>query len=116
MTARELAVEHIVRDYPDGNRILFVVPVVPDDAPEVIREALARRRIATIGGTCPCGESTITLTRQQRRARQRAATKRQANVIYGVFEHAHDCPAHDGHLFPLLRAWLNGDNDRERSA
>lgn len=113
---RELATEHIIREYPDGNRVLYVVPVVPDDAPEVIREALVRRRIATIGGTCPCGESTITLTRQQRRTRHRAATKRQANVIYGVFEHARDCPAGDGLLFPLLRAWLAGDTDREQTA
>lgn len=114
--ARALATEHIVREHADGNRILYVVPVVPDDAPDTIREGLARRRVATIHGTCPCGESTITLSRQQRRARQRRAVKRQANVIYGAFEHTTDCPAADHRLVPLLRAWLAGGDIQERTA
>ncbi|GGM53589.1 hypothetical protein ACFFX1_54815 [Dactylosporangium sucinum] len=113
---RALATEHVVRDYPNGDRVLFIVPVVPDDAPPAIREGLARRRIATISGTCPCGSSTVQLTRQQRRARQRQAAKRHGNVIRGVFEHAADCPANDLTIFPLLRAWLAGDHHRESTA
>ncbi len=114
MTARAITSEQVIRDYPDGNRVLYIVPVIPEEAPPEIREGLARRRIATLDGTCPCGSSTIRLTRQQRRARQRRMEK-GGNLIRGVFEHATDCPAADHRIFPLLRAWLAGD-DQEHAA
>jgi hypothetical protein len=111
--AREVRTEPIVRTLPDGRRALYLLPVIPDDAPDPIREAIARRRLAALTGDCPCGVSGEPLTRQQRRARQRREAKRQTRLVQTVFEHEHDCPAGDQRLIPLLRAWIAGDDLRE---
>lgn len=112
--AREIRTEPIVQTLPDGTRALYMLPAIPDDAPDDIREALARRRIAALTGRCPCGEISTELTRQQRRARQRRQAKQQLRPAQtAVFEHEHDCPAGDQRLIPLIRAWMAGDDDRE---
>ena len=40
-----------------GQRVVFVLPVIPEDAPYRVREGIARRRITALTGTCPCGAS-----------------------------------------------------------
>jgi hypothetical protein len=37
-------------------RVLFVLPTIPDDAPEAVKDALAIRNAANVAGVCPdCG-------------------------------------------------------------
>lgn len=109
MNTRQITYEHIVQDLPGGRRALYVLPAIPDDAPDQIREALARRRIAAIEGTCPCGADSPEWTRQQRRARERAKAKQAGRLTRATFEHEADCPAGDQILIPLLQAWIDGD-------
>jgi hypothetical protein len=45
-----ITTELIVRD-----DIVFLLPVIPDDAPPLVREGIARRRLVVICGECPCG-------------------------------------------------------------
>jgi hypothetical protein len=80
---------------PDGTRVLVVDAVIPDDAPEQLREALARRAIVNRGGTCPCGAVMRRPNRAQRRAGATVAT----------IAHEPTCPAGDAVLTPLLTAW-----------
>ena len=54
----------------DGDTVAFVLPRIPDDAPEEIREGIARRRITAVEGTCPCGAG---LTLPNHAARRKAA-------------------------------------------
>lgn len=84
-----------------GKRTLVVDFEVPDDAPHVVREGLARRRIVNGGGTCPCGAKVVVPNRAQRRA--------GALLTHVVVEHEDDCPACDEVLAPLLYAWLRGE-------
>lgn len=99
---KALRYDHIVQALPDGSRGLFVLPAIPEDASPTAREGLARRRIAALTGECPCG-SEVSLSRQQRRARQRQRAK--AAVTRIVFSHEPGCPATDEILIPLLREW-----------
>ncbi len=109
---RHLDNECVLADLPDGRRAMFVLPVIPEDATPDIREGLARRRLAALTGHCPCGSDSPTLSRQQRRARERRQAKATTTALRAVFEHEHDCPAGDAVLIPLLRAWVNTDQDR----
>jgi hypothetical protein len=113
MMARQIRTEPVVHTLPDGRRALYLLPVIPDDAPDPIREGIARRRVAALTGDCPCGAHNATLSRQQRRARQRRTSKRQANPAAFAFEHEYDCPAGDQRLIPMLQAWIAGDDLQE---
>ena len=87
----------------DGLRTLFVVPIIPDGAPEPVREGIARRRLATIVGTCPCGARRPRLSRQQHRQIERER-------FHGRLDVAHEpgCPATDDRLAAAIRAWIGG--------
>lgn len=43
--------------------VLLVLPTVPDDAPEALKAAIAKRNGATLSGRCDCG-ATVILGRQ----------------------------------------------------
>lgn len=102
MNARRLR-DDVVLGEVDGVPTMFVVTAIPDDAPAAVREGIARRRLATLNGVCPCGAVRPRLTRQQRRAIQRGRFHGHAAI-----EHEDGCPAIDATLVPLVRAWLRG--------
>ncbi len=108
--SRQLRDELVVVERPDGTRIAYVLPVIPEDAAPEVREGLARRRLAALTGHCPCGESGPVLTRQQRRARERERAKGGTAVIHAQFEHEADCLAVDDNLIPHLRAWADNQD------
>lgn len=76
---------------------LVIVPDIPDEAPDAVREGIARRRIVATGGTCPCGAVLRLPNRAQRRATD------------GVFDvtvrHENDCPAVTGTLLAAIADW-----------
>lgn len=80
----------------DGHRALVLAAVVPEDAPPVVREGLARRRLVSLTGSCPCGA-----VRELNRAARRAA-RRGAGVAVIPVEHENGCPA----ISPEVRRWL----------
>jgi len=86
---------------PDGDRILVIDSVIPDDAPDVIREGLARRAIVNGGGRCPCGAFPSMPNRAQRR-------KLKGKVFDRTIEHEDDCPATTSTLAPAIEAWEAG--------
>jgi len=88
------AVEKII----DGQRALVVVPALRDDDPPMLREAMARRRITSLTGVCPCGAVRVLPNRAQRRAAAGAGHAWQVDVV-----HAEDCPATDETARRLLR-------------
>lgn len=102
MTGRTLRDEMMIGDV-GGLRTLFVVPIIPDDAPDHIREGIARRRLVTLTGICPCGARRPKLSRQQRRAIERGRFHGSLNFV-----HENDCSASDETLIPALRAWVGG--------
>lgn len=87
----------------DGDRTLFMLPAIADDAPPLVREGLARRRLVMLTGQCPCGANLVMPNRAQRRAAQR----RREPVRVAV-AHERDCPAVDDVLLPALDAWTGG--------
>ena len=84
----------------DGDTVAFVLPTVPDEAPEAVREGLARRRITAIEGRCPCGGRLILPNREARRRAKRTGEEIRMRV-----EHEDDCPAIDDTLIPAIREW-----------
>jgi hypothetical protein len=40
---------------PDGRRAAIIDSVIPDDAPDLVKEGLSRRAMVNEGGNCPCG-------------------------------------------------------------
>jgi hypothetical protein len=78
-----------------GN-VIFILDAIPDDAPPPVREGIARRRMVTLYGVCPCGATFNTLPAASGRVRD-----------YWC-EHAPDCPAGDDVLSPAWRAWQAG--------
>jgi hypothetical protein len=109
---RQLRNELAIVDRPDGTRIAYVLPIIPEDAAPEVREGLARRRIAALTDRCPCGTQGLILTRQQRRARERARAKGCTALLHAAFEHEPDCLAVDDNLLPHLRAWATNNQDR----
>jgi hypothetical protein len=55
MSARTLEQEVVRFALPSGRPALAVLPVIPDGAPFRVREGIARRRVAAVTGSCPCG-------------------------------------------------------------
>jgi len=84
----------------DGDTVLFALPHVPDDAPEPIREGIARRRITAIQGRCPCGAGMVLPNRAARRA-----AKRSGRMVHMTVEHEDDCPAVDDVLLAAIQEW-----------
>ena len=85
---------------PDGRRALVIDTVIPDDAPELVREGLARRAIVNSGGTCPCGAGWPIPNRAQRRH-----LKTPGSVVGFEIAHESDCPAITDALVVAVRAW-----------
>ena len=81
---------------PDGTRALIVDSIIPDDAPELVREGLARRAIVNGGGTCPCGA----VRERPNRAERRKGAVTRLDVV-----HEDDCAAGNANLVPLVEAW-----------
>jgi hypothetical protein len=89
-----------IAEIGDGDPVAFVLPRIPDDAPEAIREGVARRRITAIDGKCPCGAQLVL---PNRAARRKAA--RTGEQIRMTVEHEDDCPAVDEALIAAIRRW-----------
>ncbi len=86
---------------PDGRRAMVVDSVIPDDAPQPIREGLARRAIVNGGGTCPCGATFPRPNREQRRKRKGAPSA----VLHVNVQHEASCPAVTDTMVAAIRAW-----------
>jgi hypothetical protein len=80
-----------------SDRVLYLGPEITEDAPPAVREGLARRRLVTTTGACPCGAHPTWPSRQQRRAAQRAGT-----ALRVLVSHEDECPATNENL---ARAW-----------
>ena len=65
---------------------LVIVTDIPESAPPIVREGLARRALVTTTGACPCG-ATLRLPNRAERSAARGGMLR-ADV-----RHADDCPA-----------------------
>lgn len=82
-----------------GVKVAAIVPALPDNAPGVVREGIARRRVVATGQPCPCRASSPF-------SRQVVRAARKAGVIpASVVEHADGCPAGDDVLIPALGGW-----------
>lgn len=84
----------------NGERVGFLLPDVPDDAPEQVQEGLVRRRLTALDGQCPCGARMVLPPRAERR---RAA--RTGQVVHVEIVHEQDCEAVDSNLTAALRRW-----------
>lgn len=84
----------------EGGRAGVLTVEIPESAPDIIREGIARRRIVLAGGQCPCGAQITMPTRQQRRA----AARWNEPIRVTVF-HARDCPAGAEVLYPAIDEW-----------
>jgi len=73
----------------------MIVQRIPDDAPPLIREGLARRRVQAIDGVCPCGGRMIWPDEAAERGVLRSI----------VAQHWGDCPAGDAVFIPAMLAW-----------
>jgi hypothetical protein len=90
----------------EGFDTAFVVPTLTEDAPPIVREGIARRRLATINGECPCGARRPRLNRELRRKLQREGGGSEA---YSVdIEHEDDCPAIAAETVAFVRGWRWG--------
>ena len=85
-----------------GDKVVSVVPEIPDDAPDVIREGIARRRLVATGRPCPCGARLAGPNRHQRR---RAAKLKRGTVRDVFVWHEHDCPASTEALIEAMDEW-----------
>src|SRR5688500_5239610 len=56
-----------VVDEVTGELVGFVLTDIPEDAPHAVREGFARRKLAALEGTCPCGVRLVLGNRAQRR-------------------------------------------------
>lgn len=82
----------------DGERALLVLPSIPDGGSDELREGIARRRLTTTTGRCPCGAR---MTLPNRRQRRQAVRRKQP--LTATVEHEADCPAGDSRLRSLLQ-------------
>ena len=101
MTGTEL----ILRNIPGVGSVVFVVPVIPDDAPALVREGLARRKILYASDVCPCG-AVMELPARRTSRKPTAGEAKPATVRRLRIEHGNDCPARDEVLAPAVAADL----------
>jgi hypothetical protein len=87
-----------------GVPILVVLPTIPEDGPERLREGIARRRLVMINGRCPCGAERTLPNRAQRRAMRRDVARGSA-VWQVTVGHEVDCPANDHLVLAALKEW-----------
>jgi len=95
-----------VRDI-HGQRAAILLPVIPDDAPDEIREGIARRRLTTLTGTCPCGARMAGPNREQRRQMDKDRRRGIAGqVVWSIeIQHEDDCPAVNNVLTEAIARW-----------
>ncbi len=95
MTTRQLRDELIIGIHPVLKvKTAYVLPVIPDAAPYAVREGIARRRITSLTGTCPCG------------AVLDVGTPVPGEVASIAVEHEDGCPAITTRLAKALRRWV----------
>jgi len=95
MNAREIREEMLVGDHPIlKQRVAYLLPVIPDHAPYMIREGIARRRIAATTGQCPCG------------AVVNYGEHHPGKVSIGEVLHERSCPADTAKLVKACRRWM----------
>lgn len=85
---------------PDGRRAAIIDSVIPDDAPDLVKEGLSRRALVNEGQDCVCGAMYPRPNRAQRR--------KLKTVDYLSIEvvHADGCPAETELLVALVREWV----------
>lgn len=89
-----LKFELVVFEHPTAGRVAALVPVVPEDAPYALREGVARRRLLSLTGECPCGaESDL------------PAPPAVAEFMVKEIDHEARCPAIDKKLEKAIRRW-----------
>lgn len=88
----------LIETVVDGRKALVVTDDIPEGAPAVVREGLARRRLVWTGAGCPCGARMPQLNRAERR---RMAKDKRGGVRRIDIEHEPDCPA----VSPELERW-----------
>lgn len=93
MPSTEITDEVVTFTAPKVGRIAAVLPVIPDGAPERVREGIARRRLTVIEGTCPCGAAVD----------YAAACAGDTQVAEAA--HARLCPASTDALVVEVRRW-----------
>ena len=84
---------------PDGRRAAIIDSVIPDDAPDLVKEGLSRRALVNEGGNCPCGAMYPRPNRAQRRKLE------TVDYLHIEVLHADDCPAETENLVALVREW-----------
>jgi hypothetical protein len=84
----------VVFHRPGVGRVAAVLPTIPENAPYKVREGIARRRIATLTGTCPCG------------AEVDFSTAVRGRVTTSEVVHDRLCPADDNRLRKAIKRWL----------
>lgn len=89
--------EVTIRNVLGVGRVAYVLPVVTEELPPQLREAVVRRRLAALEGRCPCG---ATMTLPNRAERRRAA--RDGRQLSTTVEHETDCPASDDRIAALV--------------
>ncbi len=85
-----ITTEIVVRD-----GVVFVLPVSPDDAPVLVREGIARRRLVALEGKCHCGGRTLNRAARRRLRKTRGVTQLG-------FVHEDGCPAVDDVLLEAI--------------
>lgn len=81
----------------------LVVQTIPDNAPPVIREGLARRRIQAVEGVCPCGGPMIWHDDPE----VEAGKYRGQLITHATLAmHERRCPAGDPVFIPAMEEWL----------
>ncbi len=95
MSARQLHDELIIGTHPVLKiKTAYLLPVIPDDAPYRVREGIARRRITTLTGQCPCG------------AVMNVGDLQAGAVTNVAVEHEAGCPAITTKLEKAVRRWM----------
>jgi hypothetical protein len=92
--------ELIVRDVDGVQVAAYLLPLIPDDAPPLVREGIARRRLAALEDRCPCGGGS-----PLNRAARRRLARTRGQVAHLNFVHEDGCPAVDADLYDAIRAW-----------
>jgi hypothetical protein len=82
-----------------GENVALVLPVVDESWPPEVCEGVARRRLVTLTGRCPCGATFTPPSRQQRRW-----AKRKGQALHVAIWHERDCPAGDQRILSALAA------------
>ena len=95
--------EAVALEIPGLGTGVIVMPVIPDNAPQRIKEGIARRRNVYLSDDhrCPCGA----VWRLPNRAQRRAA---QGKVTAIPIVHENGCPAEDDALDAAIRDWKRG--------